>query len=542
MSILVRFHALVLMFFIIAGSVGSGVQVVHAAALTQQSITINGPLFLLPEVRTVGISATGGGSNNPIVFSVATVVLSAVQVCTVTQLTETTARVSIAHAGVCTVLANQAGDAIFDAAPQAQIQFTIAKKLLPYSVVVLDKVYDGTTTATLQFTDTDSTHTPKSVTFTATATFADSNVGTNKLVTPSTVTLGGADAGDYRIEETIPSELFAAITPASIAPIVSVTGIPLTVAVTVANKVHDGTTAATPALVLSGVQAGDTVTVSGTAAFADGNVGTGKQVSVTSITLGGADKDRYSLATTTATTTADIIAKPVTLTLTVSNKQYDGTTAATLATANLVAALAGVLTGDAGNVSVTSGTLTFVDSNVGTGKALTATGFALAGAAKDNYALTLAPILADITAAPAPAPVVSSGGGGGGGGGGYFGGTTTFGSTNITTTATTIQSAAAGSTVPVGATVQPTTNTLGTVLGVSTYKFTRTLKLKMKGADVKELQKILIAKKFLADDGNSTGYFGAATRAAVMAYQTAHNLEAVGYVGPATRTLLNKGI
>jgi peptidoglycan hydrolase-like protein with peptidoglycan-binding domain len=64
----------------------------------------------------------------------------------------------------------------------------------------------------------------------------------------------------------------------------------------------------------------------------------------------------------------------------------------------------------------------------------------------------------------------------------------------------------------------------------------------MRGTDVKELQKILIAKKFLADDGNATGYFGAATRAALVAFQKANGLEAVGYTGPRTRELLNKGI
>lgn len=81
----------------------------------------------------------------------------------------------------------------------------------------------------------------------------------------------------------------------------------------------------------------------------------------------------------------------------------------------------------------------------------------------------------------------------------------------------------------------------GQVLGASTFNFTRNLSLGSRGQDVIELQKILIAGKFL-DIESPTGYFGFATEAAVKAYQRAHGLApAVGTVGPLTRAELNRG-
>ena len=62
--------------------------------------------------------------------------------------------------------------------------------------------------------------------------------------------------------------------------------------------------------------AGDVVTDADTAAnFADKNVGLDKSVSVTGITITGADAGNYSLASGTATTTASITPAPLTITV-----------------------------------------------------------------------------------------------------------------------------------------------------------------------------------------------------------------------------------
>jgi len=63
------------------------------------------------------------------------------------------------------------------------------------------------------------------------------------------------------------------------------------------------------------------------------------------------------------------------------------------------------------------------------------------------------------------------------------------------------------------------------------------------GADVSALQSWLISKGFaipsISSGAASTGYFGAQTKSAVVAYQASVNLPATGFVGPLTRGILN---
>ena len=99
----------------------------------------------------------------------------------------------------------------------------------------VNKVYDRTTVATLTGAATLSGVVPGDVVNlggTATGSFADKTVGTNKLVTVSGLALTGADAGNYTLSA---PNLSANITAAT----ANVTGL------TAGNKVYDGTTAAT---------------------------------------------------------------------------------------------------------------------------------------------------------------------------------------------------------------------------------------------------------------------------------------------------------
>src|SRR5207237_5330321 len=86
---------------------------------------------------------------------------------------------------------------------------------------------------------------------------------------------------------------------------------------------------------------------------------------------GGTDAANYTLTSTTATTTANITPKTVTPVVTVFDKVYDRTTAATINTRSLT----GVIAGD--NVSLTGGSATFANKNVGNGKTVTITGLSL---------------------------------------------------------------------------------------------------------------------------------------------------------------------
>src|SRR5205823_4496069 len=155
-------------------------------------------------------------------------------------------------------------------------------------------------------------------------------------------------------------------------------------------KVYDGTTAAT---VTSRSTVGDLGGVSltgGTATFDTKDIGTGKTVTLTGATLSGADAGNYLLDSVT-TTTADITVLHITGAFTASDKTYDGTDAATVTSESTV--------GDVGGVSLTGGTATFDDKNVGTGKTVTLVGAGLTGVDANNYVLdSVATTTADINA------------------------------------------------------------------------------------------------------------------------------------------------
>jgi len=266
-------------------------------------------------------------------------------------------------------------------------------------LTAVSKVYDATTVATLTGTASLTGVVPGdavNLSGTATGSFADKTVGTNKLVTVSGLALTGADAGNYT--PSLPS-LSANITTTT----ANVTGL------TVVSKVYDATTVATltGTASLAGVVPGDVVNLSGTAtgSFADQTVGTNKTVTVSGLALTGADAGNYRLSVPTLT--ANITPAPLTVTgITAASKPYDGTTSATIDTVNAI--LNGVLPADSENVTlVTSGvTGAFADKNVGTGELVTISGLTLGGTAAGNYALTQPTTTADII--PIPPPIVAS--------------------------------------------------------------------------------------------------------------------------------------
>jgi len=70
------------------------------------------------------------------------------------------------------------------------------------------------------------------------------------------------------------------------------------------------------------------------------------------------------------------------------------------------------------------------------------------------------------------------------------------------------------------------------------YVFNNFLGVGSTGTDVTELQQRLTALNLYS--GPITGYYGSLTEGAVEAFQGQHNIEQVGYVGPATRAALNQ--
>ncbi len=258
---------------------------------------------------------------------------------------------------------------------------------LKAGITAADKVYDGTTVATITGRFLAGVIGDDDVILTGgTASFDNKNVGRAKTVTAIGLALSGTAAGNYTANTT-------ATTTADIGPK------PLMLVVTAADKTYDGSTATTvTGYGLTGFVGTETVTGASTAAtFSDKNAASGKTVAVTGISLNdganGGLAANYRVAGS-ATTTAAITPASLTASVTAADKVYDGTTAATITSRTL----GGVIRGD--TVSLTGGAASFDNKNVGTAKLVTANGLALSGPDAGNYrANATAATMADIAPA-----------------------------------------------------------------------------------------------------------------------------------------------
>jgi autotransporter-associated beta strand protein len=163
----------------------------------------------------------------------------------------------------------------------------------------------------------------------------------------------------------------------------------LTITAADISKVYDGTTAATASFSDDRV-VGDDLHISYTdAAFTDKNVGTGKAVTISGITISGASASNYSFDTTLSAT-GDITPRLLTVSATGQNKVYDaGVVASVTLSDNRVA-------GDVFTDSYTSAA--FADKNAGAGKQVNVSGIAITGSDAGNYAVnTMASTVATIT-------------------------------------------------------------------------------------------------------------------------------------------------
>jgi hypothetical protein len=267
------------------------------------------------------------------------------------------------------------------------------------TVTASNKPYDNTTTAATECSLLPGVISPDVITCSvASANFSDVNVGNGKLVTAIGITLAGTGAGNYSVNPT-------ATTNANI------TARLLTVTATASNKVYDGNTSVGPVTLTTDALPADGITATGVNNgyfFKDRNVGTGKSVQVVGITVSGS-LSNYTLSGTngsiTAATTADITARPLTITgLSASNKMYDGTTVATITGTPALVGIQNDPDTHALDIVSLTGTPagTFADSSVGTGKIVTVSGLSLTGADAGNYTLTATSTTADITPAPVP--------------------------------------------------------------------------------------------------------------------------------------------
>ncbi len=298
---------------------------------------------------------------------------------------------------------------------------TITPKALSITgTTVANKTYDGTayaavTPGTLSgFVGSETVNVAS-----ATGTFDNKNAGTGKTVTVAYTLSDGANGGlaaNYTLAGTTHS---ADITPKL-----------LTASYSAANKVYDGTTAATVSATSGDIVTGDAVTISASGAFADKNAGTGKAVSITGGALSGADASNYSLSNPTGSATADITPRPVQVAAEAKSKfvgQSDppltyatGCPTGMSADCGLVSGetLAGSLSRDAGEAvgsyAILQGTVT--DANNPNyaidfvGADLSISAVALTGASGDAQASAQQTAASGAGTAPTPTPQPNAGG------------------------------------------------------------------------------------------------------------------------------------
>ncbi|WP_343632466.1 YDG domain-containing protein [Roseateles sp.] len=234
------------------------------------------------------------------------------------------------------------------------------------SVVVSDKVYDGTRGASVTTSGTTGIVAGDDLGVSASGQFADKNAGNGKSVDVQ-LSLSGADAGNYTIAN--PTGTTASITPKAL-------GIG---SVVVSDKVYDGTRGASVTTSgTTGIVAGDHLGVSASGQFADKNAGNGKSVDV-QLALSGADAGNYTIANPTGQT-ASITPKALGIgSVTVGDKVYDGTRGASVTTSGTT----GIVAGDDLGVSASG---QFADKNAGNGKSVDVQ-LSLSGADAGNYTI-----------------------------------------------------------------------------------------------------------------------------------------------------------
>ena len=174
---------------------------------------------------------------------------------------------------------------------------TITKKTLTPSISgTVTKVYNGTTDVPvghgLSIT-LEGVINGESVHATAAYAFDDANVGKNKTITATSITLIGSAARNYVLSPARVSDEVGTITKKTLIPSISGT----------VSKVYDGTTGVPDGhgliIDLEGVINGESVSATAESyAYGDANVGQNKTITATGITLAGADAGNYVLSAT----------------------------------------------------------------------------------------------------------------------------------------------------------------------------------------------------------------------------------------------------
>ena len=277
-------------------------------------------------------------------------------------------------------------------AASSTMEFEIQPREVTISdVKVADKTYDGTTNATITNAGTlsvnyDGDNLAIGI---GKAAYDNKNVGADKAVSFTGFELSGSAAGNYKL----------VAQPASTTADITAKEITIIGATVEGSKVYDGTTKATIAnagTLSDNYDAENLTIVAGSAVYDNKNVGTGKTVAFTGFALAGDAAVNYKLVAQPTDTTADITVKEITISgaAVEASRIYNGTTDAKITNEGTPS-----VNYDGENLKVAAGKAAYDNKNVGKGKAVMFTGFALEGDAAANYKLTAQPdaVTADIT-------------------------------------------------------------------------------------------------------------------------------------------------
>ena len=273
---------------------------------------------------------------------------------------------------------------------------------------VFTKTYDGTNSVTKDLVlgttytfDNAVSGDTVSIAANSSGIYANKNVGDDKTITFTGITLTGADAGNYTIATTLSGNV-GQITKKNItASLNAVSG-----GTYVFTREYNGQKNVTQALdnnysfAAGAIESEDTVSLTaGTSAYTDKNVGDTKEITFGGLALDGEDKGNYNLTTTSLTgNVGQITKKNITVSLNgsyVFTKTYDGGTDVKQALGtNYSFATGDIEKGD--TVSLTAGTSAYTDKNVGDTKEITFGNLVLGDAAAGNYNLTTESLTGDV--------------------------------------------------------------------------------------------------------------------------------------------------
>ncbi len=276
------------------------------------------------------------------------------------------------------------GNYVVTDASNATVTIT-PRALTSTGLLAIDRVYDGSTvvTADVSGANLGGPIVPDDIVSvgSATGTMADKHVGANKAVTMNNVVLAGNDAANYTVVDA--STATVDITPRTV----------IATGVNGVNRVYDGTTVVgvdTSGAALVNAVAGDDIALdasTATGSMADKNAGTGKAVTITGVTLAGADAGNYSFSNSSAPTVdiATLLLTPVGIGAV--DRVSDGSTGITLATGG--AGLLGIVPGDAVSLDTraASGSVASPDAGV---QPVSVAGLVLTGPDAANYSVASA--------------------------------------------------------------------------------------------------------------------------------------------------------